>query len=181
MFASYNSYAQQFVDWFNQINLPIYTSSLIAGTLLDWVADGLYGMLRPTLSSGLNQNLGPYNTALYNQLVWNGYKAIGADNVTVTSDDIFKRIMTWRLYRGDGQTFNPQWLKRRILRFLNGPNGTDPVIDNTYSVSVSYPSRFVIDIILPLTPNSVILQEAIQSGAVELPFQYTFNVSIASS
>lgn len=178
-FASFNSYAQNFVDWFNQINLPIYTSPLISGTLLDWVALGLYGVLRPTLSSGKNQNLGPYNTAVYNQLMWNGYKVIGATNVTVTSDDIFKRILTWRLYRGDGQTFNPQWLKRRIIRFLNGPNGTDPVIQNTYAVSVSFPSRFVINVVLPIDPNAIILQEAMQSGAVELPFQYQFNITIA--
>ena len=180
MFGSFNAYAQEFIAWFNTINLPVYTSPTIVGPLLDWVALGLYGLLRPTLSSGQNKNLGAYNTALYNHIMWNGFKKVGNQNVTVTSDDIFKRIMTWRLYRGDGQTFNSEWLKRRILRFLGGVNGTDVVIQNTYSVSVTYPSRGQIDIVLPVDPNSSILKEAIDSGAVELPFQTSYSVTIAT-
>jgi hypothetical protein len=87
--------------------------------------------------------------------------------------------MTWRLYRGDGKTFNLNWLKRRIVRFLNGPNGTDPVIDNTYAVSAFYATRFQVDIILPAVPNATILKQAIDSGAVELPFQLSYSVTIA--
>lgn len=180
MFGSYNAYAQEFIDWFNTINLPVYTSPTIAGALLDWVALGFYGLVRPTLSSGQNKNLGAYNTALYNQIMWNGFKKVGNQDVTVTSDDIFKRIMTWRLYRGDGQTFNSEWLKRRIIRFLGGANGTDVVIQNTYSVSVTYPSRNQIDIVLPADPNASILKEAIDSGACELPFQVSYSVTIAT-
>jgi hypothetical protein len=178
--AAHNGLVQQYVALFNQIQLPIYTNPLIEGALLDWVAAGLYGMTRPVLFSGRNNDLGPYNTAELNLLAFNQTRKVGASNVTVTTDDIFKRIMTWRLYRGDGKTFNVKWLKRRIMRFLNGPNGTDPIIDNTYAVSVSFAAHRTLNIVLPNVQFATFLQQAIQSRAVELPFQYTFNVTIAA-
>ena len=178
--ASYNTIMQEYIDWFNQIGLPVYTGPLIAGPLLDWVAQGLYGMQRPVLSSGNNADLGPYNTAAYNQIPYNTDQKVGASNVTVVTDDIFKRIMTWNLYRGDGKTFNLNWLKRRIVRFLGGPNGTSPAIDNTYAVSAFYATRYQIDILLPADPNATILKEAIDSGAVGLPLQIKFSVTIAT-
>jgi hypothetical protein len=177
--ASYNTQMQQYVDWFNQIGLPVYTGSLISGSLLDWVAQGLYGIKRPSLSSGTNKNLGPYNTTPYNTVPYNGFIRVGTSNVTVTNDDIFKRIMTWQLYRGDGKVFNLIWLKRRIIRFLTGVNGTAPRIDNTYSVSAAYGSRYQVNVLLPADPNSTILKEAIDSGVLNLPFQLTFSVTIA--
>ena len=177
--ASFNSIMQEYVDWFNQIQLPVYTGALISGALLDWIAAGLYGMSRPVLSSGRSQILGPYNTTPYDTIGWNTIEVIGPTNITVTSDDIFKRIMTWNLYRGDGKIFNLQWLKRRCIRFLFGVNGTDTVIDNTYQVSAFYATRYQIDIVLPNVPNATILKNAIDSGAVELPFQLAFSVTIA--
>lgn len=178
--AAYNEEMQAYIDWFNQIGLPVYTGSLISGTLLDWVAEGLYGIKRPVLSSGLTDYIGPYNTAMFNQIVYNGLDTAGPTNVTVTNDDIFKRIMTWRLYRGDGKTFNLNWLKRRIVRFLNGPNGTDPIITNTYAVSAFYATRTQVDIVLPADPNASILKDAIDSGVLDLPFQLSFSVTISS-
>ena len=41
------------------------------------------------------------------------------------TDDVFKRILTWHFYKGDGKNFSVRWLKRRIWRFLQGANGTD--------------------------------------------------------
>ena len=61
-FASYNALAQYFVTWFATVNLGVYTSPAISGTLLDWVAEGLYGFVRPALSSGRNRDIGPINT-----------------------------------------------------------------------------------------------------------------------
>jgi hypothetical protein len=175
---AYNESQQQYLDWFNQAGLPIYTGSLIAGALLDWVAEGLYGMKRPTLASGSNQDLGPFNTVMFNQLMFNEVTYVGADNITATNDDIFKRIMTWRLYRGDGKIFNVYWLKRRIIRFLNYPNGGSGIIDNTYPVAVSFDTGNIVNIFLPPVPNATTLKEAIESGSVELPFQFSFNVVI---
>ena len=53
--AAYNTLAQQYVNWFLQIGLPIYTGPLIVGPLLDWIAQGLYGIARPTPRSGLSR------------------------------------------------------------------------------------------------------------------------------
>jgi hypothetical protein len=46
--------------------------------------------------------------------------------------------MTWNFYKGDGRTFSVRWLKRRVMRFLTGANGTDPGVDNTYQISVTF-------------------------------------------
>jgi hypothetical protein len=176
---AYNAYTQLYLNWFNQNPLAIYTNPNINGALLDWVANNLYGIARPTLSSGRNQDIGPYNTGLFNQVGWNIDQRIGPSNVTITSDDIFKRILTWNLYRGDGKVFNLNWLKRRITRFLNGPNGTDPGVQQTYSVSAFYPSRFQVDVILPANPNSTILKECMDSRSVALPFQLSFSTTVS--
>ena len=136
--SSYNDYTQEFVDWFNSINLPIYTQSQIFGPLLDWVAAGIYGLVRPVLSSGLFRAIGPYNTQYFNQKnPYNGFYFIGSRNVAATSDDVFKRIITWHFYKGDGKYFSPLWLKRRIMRFLFGENGVD-FEGPTYPISVTF-------------------------------------------
>lgn len=135
---SYNNLTQQVVNWFNHINLPIYTSSTISGDLLNWVAKGLYGIDRPTLTGGLTVEEGPYNTYGFNVIRYDGETVIPPTNYAVANDDVFKRVITWHFYKGDGKTFNIRWLKRRIMRFLNGYGGTSPNVDQTYRVSVSF-------------------------------------------
>ena len=143
---AYNGLAQQFVSWFVNIGLPVYTSPNISGSLLDLVAAGIYGQVRPSLSSGQNKDLGPFNTYAYNILAFNRREIVGPTNVTVTSDDIFRRIITWNFYKGDGDQFNVRWLKRRLMRFLIGTNGTAPNIDNTYPISVTFGSGGLVSI-----------------------------------
>lgn len=135
--TSFNQLAQIYIGWFATINLAVYTNPQIAGPLLDWVAEGIYGMTRPALGSGRNLDIGPLNTYAYNTLAYNRRKLIGPSDVVATSDDVFKRIMTWNFYKGDGNVFNVRWLKRRIMRFLIGENGTAPNIDETYAISVT--------------------------------------------
>ncbi|MGA3767720.1 hypothetical protein ACPBXC_29065, partial [Escherichia coli] len=53
-------------------------------------------------------------------------------------DDLFKRIMTWNFYKGDGFYFSIPWIKRRILRFLLGVNGTDILNDQRWSISIQF-------------------------------------------
>lgn len=209
--GAYNILTQQYLDWFNTINLPIYTSPGISGSLLDWVLTNLYGQPRPTLSSGHNRNLGLLNTFSPNVLSPNQRRIVGAQNVAVTTDDFYKRIMTWNFYRGDGKVTNIRWLKRRIMRFLLGTNGVDINPDATYQVSVTFGISGQVNITLikgirtvtggaipgrtllnrkgpneinsvytsvdPL-PNVVILKEAIDSGALQLPFQFTYVVNV---
>ncbi len=207
---SFNLLAQIFVSWFATVPLAAYTNPAITGALLDLVAQGVYGFARPSLASGRNRNVGPYNTTAYNTIAYNRRKVIGPSNVTVTSDDVFKRIITWNFYKGDGNTFNVRWLKRRIMRFLLGVNGTAPNIDQTYLVSVSTgPGIISIRItagtrailsgayntrayntaaynlaVSRFTPSPThlpfedVLQEAIQSGVLQFPFQLAVTIQI---
>lgn len=206
-----NTLTQNYVDWFNSINLPIYTGAPISGMLLDWVARGLYGQIRPALASGRNKNLGPLNTFMLNVIPLNSIRSVGPKDVAATTDDIFKRIITWNFLKGDGKVVDIRWLKRRIMRFLNGVNGTNVNPNNTYQVSVTFGVNNQVNIrlikgyrtvtggallngfalntvplnklltqyqnILPLQ-NAKVLKDAIDSGALQLPFQYTYVVSI---
>jgi hypothetical protein len=183
--ASYNTLAQQILNTFNALNLPIYTSDLIVGPVLDWVAKGIYGVDRPVLSFSNLKVVGGYDSTPYDTVPYDTLKSLGSVTTIATSDDIFKRILTWNLYKGDGRIFNPAWLKRRVLRFLNGLNGTDPGIDQTYLISVTYGGSRAITIDLtayiasqPSSQLPTIFQAALQSQALNLPFQYTYTVTL---
>ncbi len=139
---AYNRCTQYYVDWFNAIGLPIYTGEQISGPLLDWVGAGLYGLPRPTLPSGRNQDVGPFNTWALNTIAFNTLKKVGPVNYAATSDDVYKRILTWHFFKGDGKRFDIRWLKRRVMRFLTGANGAAGQTDQTYQVSVTFgPNR----------------------------------------
>ncbi len=180
--ASYNVLAQEYVDWFSTISLPVYTGPLIEGSLLDWVAEGLYGIRRPTLSG-----------------------------TTVVDDDVFKRVISWHFFKGDGQVFNIRWLKRRVMRFLEGTDGTDPGVNQTYQISVWFSGTNTVNInvlggIAVVTGGLLFnaaqyntkqynqldlnitqyvdttlaqtLKEAIDAGVLELPFQFEWVVGV---
>lgn len=138
---------------------------------------------------------------------------VAPETFYATTDDVFKRIITWHFYKGDGKVFTIRWLKRRIMRFLEGTNGTAPNIDQTYQVSVSFGVGNQVNITIlsgirtflsgaifngfamntqafnaiqtsfvPLTNFALapVLKAAIEAGACELPFQYTYVVSIGA-
>lgn len=145
-FAGFNQLSQQYLDAFNALNLPIYTGPLITDLLLDWVAIGLYGIKRPSLPSGAEQIIGPLNTQAANDLLPNDFEILGPMTYYAATDDIFKRVLTWNLYKGDGTVFNIRWLKRRIQRFLLGVNGTDPGINETYQISITFGAANLVQI-----------------------------------
>lgn len=214
---AYNSMMQDIIDTFNGLNLPNYTSDTINGALLDWVAQGVYGMARPSLSSGKYQTYGPYNTGMYNTQWYNYWDLVYPDIISNTNDDVFKRILTWHISKREGKYFSIEWLKLRIMKFLFGVNGTQPNIDNHYQVSVTFGPNFEVTIrfitgnrfitggamydswsnvdkftynslmygqldstyvnLTPL-PNVDIFKEAVQSGALELPFQFHYDIVI---
>ena len=121
---AYNIYTQLFIDWFDYINLPIYTE--LSGALLDWIAEGLYGIYRPTLFSGVPMSEGAFATVEWAQLEFSALRLIDdITDVAVTSDDVFKRIITWQFWKGDGKNLTTTWIRRRVARFLYGPSGTD--------------------------------------------------------
>lgn len=214
--GSYNAMAQQYVDWFVTIGLPIYTKDPISGPLLDWVAAGLYGMVRPALPSGLRQNVGPLNTYAFNTWALNQLRMVSSGELFTTTDDIFRRIITWHFYKGDGKVFDIRWLKRRIMRFLTGEDGTAGDTDSTYPVSVTFGANCEVNInlastrriivggaifngfmmnhfspqpvpfnhlqtrelVFPVSPLAPLFKSAVDSGVLELPFQYKFIVNV---
>lgn len=208
--AAYNQLAQTYVDWFANGQLPVYT--LQSGALLDWVARGLYGQVRPSLSSQRTTFLGPFGTPLYDQVEYAQYVALPPQNVVAVTDDVFRRIVTWNFYKGDGRTFNVRWLKRRVMRFLFGADGADTTRTNdTDQVSVTFGADGEVTITLvtgtrtvtggaifdfptfnsvaydeldgtfvalaPL-PNAQLFQEAMESGVLQFPFQFTPVVNV---
>lgn len=185
-FYAYNILAQQYLNWFNEINLPIYTG--LGGSLLDWVAQGLYGIARPSLASGQLFGVGPLATWTPATWVLASFQTIGSIQNPAVTDDIFKRIITWFFFKGDGQKFCTAWLKRRIMRFLTCPNGTAPNIDNTYPISITFNGGGSITITITLTdangiPLSVaqIFQTAVSVGVLSFPFQLSEIVVIVDN
>jgi len=178
-FTAYNIYAQAYVDWFNALNLPIYTTDPVQGPLLDWVAAGLYGIIRPGLPTSIGSPPeGPVNSFPVNALQVNGYRPGLPETFTATNDDTFRRVMTWAFYKGDGKTFTPRWLKRRINRFLNGVNGTNVVNDTTFDISFAPTGFKAWTVTLPTSTSSQIFKAAVETGAIELPTQIIFTITL---
>jgi hypothetical protein len=136
--ASENELSQAMLDWFNTIDLPVYTSPTIGGPLLDWVGAGLYGLPRPVIHCAVAPKfLGAFGTIFFGyRLAFGQISRVGPTVYYATTDDIYKRILTWHFFKGDGKVFTEHWLKRRVMRFLIGVNGTAPRIDWCGQISI---------------------------------------------
>ncbi len=134
---TYNNLANEYLAWFTDINLPIYTNSNINDALLDWIGYGIYGIKRPVISTSSTYSSGPLNTFPYIGYYYNGFKAITSGTAQIATDDIYKRSLTWSAYTGDSKHSSIQWLRRRIARFLYGANGTDITVNDLVKVSVT--------------------------------------------
>ena len=169
---SQNALAQGYLDWFNQTPLGLYTAANINGGLLDWVGQGVYGISRPVLSSVTSQTIAGLNSAAYDTVELDGFRYTSSGTASPASDDIYKRVLTWNLYRGDGQFFTIGWLKNRVNRFLHGVNGTDyPVLNEPPSITVSGTTFTISAFNDPFLQS---LQQALANGAIALPFQYNY-------
>ncbi|WP_213239647.1 hypothetical protein [Citrobacter braakii] len=181
-FQVYNEMAQEYLDEINSLSIPYWPSPALSGKLLDWVVEGIYGESRPLLKVSLDAIAkGAYNTIDYNTIPYAGLKNYIPGATTYVVDDYFKRILTWNFYKGDGVQFNIDWLKRRIARFLRGPNGIDPPVTDTFDISV-IPNNGVFAILLPNSNDSVgqFLKDAIEQRIVKLPFMYSFTVDFSN-
>lgn len=175
---AWNTIAQEYVDWFNTVMLPIYTGPVVSGDLLDWVAEGLYGFVRPVLPFGTSSNDGLYNALFFNELAFDDSN-ISSSGSFITNDDTYRRVITWHFFKGDGHQFTIPWLKRRVMRFLLGTNGISYNVDQTYDVSVTFGIGGQVTITIPSTyAYASIFQAAVESGALELPFQRTWIVTL---
>lgn len=175
---AFNELAQEYVAWFSSVNLPVYTG--LTGDLLSWVGLGLYGIPRPVLSDEAPRFVGPINTFGPNVLPINGWSYILNGSSDLATDDIYKRVLTWNLYTGDGRQFTTTWLKRRVARFLFGVDGVDPPIEETYDVSVEFQPGNVVWIRVTGADLTVVAQMAtlLKSGVLQTPFQYIFTVIV---
>ncbi|EAA4711431.1 hypothetical protein LGI69_000273 [Salmonella enterica] len=136
--TAYNTMAKNIYDWMRSANLPIFIGGYNAGDQLRWIARGIYGVKPPVLASGRHLVIWAFNTCTFNTVPFNTRRVINQSEQVVVSDDLFKRIMTWNFYKGDGFYFTIPWLKRRIMRFLTGVNGVDVVNDQHWSISVLF-------------------------------------------
>lgn len=134
---AFNGIAQGYLDWFNGTPLSVYTDASISGPLLDWAAQGVYGIERPVISNETTTEYGEWNTAPWNTVPFNGFVITISGSAQIASDDVFKRLMTWILYRGDGVQMTMQWLRRRVARFIYGVNGGDIDIGLLQNVSIA--------------------------------------------
>ncbi len=171
-FGMFNAASQDYLDWFNSASLAYYPG--LTGSLLQWVGAGLYGQpYFSAIEAAGTPAIGPLNTTALNTIPLNSYVAPTETFYDIT-DDIFQRILTWNLYKGDGKRFCPRWLKRRIMRFLVGVNGIDPQpytassdgqslvedpdfvvgCENTYGISVQFTTSYL-SAPTQLTPTTV--------------------------
>ena len=172
---SFNGLANSYLDWFTDNPFAVYTSPGISGPLLDWLATGIYGIPRPVLSNASNQRLAGFGEIYFGELAYGtlNYISTGASNFA--SDDLYKRTLTWNLYKGDGKNFSMSWLKKRIGRFLLGSNGTDvSPLNGAPSIIVSNGVFTVSFYSSTIFSN---MQALYANGALSFPFMYsmTFN------
>lgn len=194
---AYNQATQYQIDWFNSVGLPYYPG--LTDELLNWVALGLYGHKRTQLASPRTPAIGMPNTFMPSTFMPSQYVP-STQSFYNLSDDIFKRILTWNLYKGDGRTFSIRWLKRRIMRFLVGVNGIDPQpsqsdfivgAETTSSIGVAIAlgtvtvtlDQSMLSLLTPeITPDVLsFFQLAFQGGNLELPLQYSYVCTIVTN
>ena len=137
-----NSLAQGYLDWFNQTPMAVYTNANVSGPLLDWVGVNLYGIARPVISTSSTSSTGELATNVLGEHTLGTLTVINGGTAQVANDDIYKRTLTWFLYRGDGVQMSVEWLRRRITRFLYGVDGTDIDVGLIVNVSIEVSSSF---------------------------------------
>lgn len=131
-FYAYNQLSRANLDAINGYELPIYLNQ--TGNLLSWAASSIYGVFRPSLSSGGPRAVGPINTFQLNAEEFNQSHFVNSSKSYIADDLTYQRIIQWNTFKGDGFQFSLRWLKRRVERFLRG----DIFPDQTYEVSVKF-------------------------------------------
>ena len=172
--SAYNRISQGYLDWSNQNPLALYTNPNISGPMLDYVGNNLYGISRPVSGQLSVSSFSAMNTYPMNTQAMNSATLITSGGASVVTDDLYKRTMTWILYRGDGKNFSIPWLRRRIARFLYGANGTDLSdigLVSTIRIKVSDSS---VNIIVPYTAFAQDFIDIFTNGWLPVPFTMSF-------
>lgn len=178
LFSAYNTYSQEYLDWIIETPLAIYTNTNISGDLLDWVANGIYGVYRVPITSSQSKTIGPINTYGPNEIPINEADESISSSVTTMTDDTFRRLITWNFYKGDGFQFTIPWFKRRIARFLHGING----FEDTHDISVVLSESLAMSVSITTTNETKALAqqlEALIGGWIpNLPSGYTIDITV---
>ncbi len=135
-FDSYNAISQGYLDWFNETPLGSYTNPNVSGPLLDWVANNVYGMVRPVISTQSTYTGAGLASAPLASGPLLGFIYSQSGTAQIANDDIFRRTITWYAYAGDGKQMSIGWIKRRVARFLYGANGGDVSLDDSLNISI---------------------------------------------
>ena len=170
-----NQLTQGYLDWWNNTPLGVYTSPQFSGALLDWIGEGIYGIPRPVISTSSTSFLAGLNQFALNSIDLNGNQFRQSGTAQIADDDIYRRVLTWWLWRGDGPYMNVTWLKRRVMRFLSGANGSDLLLSQgPPSITVS---GNVINISVPESATATIMSDFLASNILLMPFPYSASVS----
>ncbi len=145
--AAYNSTAQTYLAWFNATPLAVYTSPNVTGPLLDWSLNGIYGIERPVFSSLTTRRYAGLNALPLNSYPLNGLRVTTSGSATNATDDYYKRVATWILYKGDGPYFNIEVLRKKVARFIYGANGTDITLSQAQAIHIT------VDVNSPAAPT----------------------------
>ena len=179
--TAYNVIAQSYLNWFNATPFAVYTSAAISGPLLDWIGNGIYGIPRPVFSTLTAKFLSDaVNYLPTNTIATDGSEHSQSGSSVVANDDYYKRTITWHAYIGDGRICNVMTIRKRIARFLFGPNGGDISLSQAQQVNIAVvTSPLNFDITIPAGTASSYFQEAFNAGILAFPFQLQATVTIA--
>jgi len=156
LFASINLTQQDYLDFFNAINLPYHPGTIISGSLLDLVGNGLYNIARPNLFLAGSVDGGFQTQGIGGNSPLGITSGIGSPISQPAfsrafTDDEYKRVLTWQTLRQDGPVYTIANLKRKCLQFLFGQNGVALNSWAGYVVSVGFVNSTTVQIVLNVT------------------------------
>ena len=197
---TFNAMAQGYLNWFLSTPLCLYTNPNIYGMLLDWVGVNLFGVARPVISNNKTLINGELASVPVATLAMATLFVSKSGTSVIANDDLYKRLITWFQYRGDGMQMSALWLKRRIARFIYGINGSDVDISLANTISLEQviqpwrgpynttayntqaynsglePTDHTLACAIPSYPASFSFQALIQAGIIPLPFQVSITI-----
>jgi hypothetical protein len=152
---AFNDLVDGYLNWFTDTPLANYCN--LSGPLLDWIGANLYGIPRPTVGTESVRTTGYMGSNAM------GLSALGILSVKQSgtalqlTDDLYKRLLTFWLFLGDGKQMSLAWIRRRFARFLFGVNGGDIPVEYLQQVSITIPN---------LPPMGAMGSQAIGYGAM---------------
>ncbi|MXV36804.1 MULTISPECIES: hypothetical protein [unclassified Saccharibacter] len=181
-FKAYNQLAQESLSWMVTHPMALYIGPALEGNLLTYCAFCLYGQFRYRISyTEIRSISGEIDGADIDRLTIDDTAIDKHYDGSAISDDLFKRILTWNFYKGDGLNFSIPWLKRRIMRFLTGENGHAWRFNSTHPVSVRcVGKRVIITLDRADWPDELtaLLGRILTNGILNVPPMRTFTLSL---